>query len=150
MRIRRNERHVCCRVQKNEVLDFDFDFPSWDLEICVCFNALELRNMTLTGRLADSGLNATVPSTTTVDSTGTSKRVGFPSRTMSWVVPAESLRGKKDTTCPLLCDRTSQAWVHILETNLVNHRPGRSQPERTTREPTSEAVRTPQVWVGFG
>jgi hypothetical protein len=45
VRIRRNERHVCCRVQKSEVLDFDFDFPSWDLEISVCFSAFELRNI---------------------------------------------------------------------------------------------------------
>lgn len=135
VRIRRNERHVCCRVQKSEVLDFDFDFPSWDLEISACFNAFELRNMTLTGRLADSGLNATVPSTTTVDSTGTSKRVEFPFRTTSWVVPDESLRGKKDTTCPLLCDGGSQVYVHTRDE--CGESPSRQKPARENNARTS-------------
>jgi hypothetical protein len=135
VRIRRNERHVCCRVQKNEVLNFDFDFPSWDLEICE-FHALELRNMTPTGRLADSGLNATVPSMTTVDSTGTSKRVEFPLRTTSWVVPDESLRGKKDTTCPLLCDDGSQVYVHSTR-DECGESPSRQKPARENNARTS-------------
>ena len=101
----------------------------------------------------------TTPSIRTVDSGGVShiaaNMLSFsPACTKSCVVPFTSFKGKKENFFPALleADEIENRRVNDSHARKGAHRPGHSQPVKTTFEPASSSLSEPQLCVrdGYG